>query len=48
MLSPALATIEEELKVDSAAVGLTQTAFFTSAALFSLFLPRWGDIIGRR
>lgn len=48
MLSPALATIEEELKVDSAAVGPTQTAFFTSAALFSLFLPRWGDIIGRR
>ncbi len=48
MLSPALATIEKELKVDSAAVGLTQTAFFTSAALFSLFLPRLGDIIGRK
>lgn len=48
MLSPALATIERELKVDSAAVGLTQTAFFTSAALFSLFLPRLGDIIGRK
>ncbi len=48
MLSPALGTIEEELNVDSAAVGLTQTAFFTSAALFSLFLPRLGDIIGRK
>ena len=48
MLSPALATIEEELGTDSAAVGLTQTAFFTSAALFSLFLPRLGDIIGRK
>jgi MFS family permease len=48
MLSPALATIEKELNVDSAAVGLTQTAFFTSAALFSLFLPRLGDIIGRK
>lgn len=48
MLSPALATIEEELNADSAAVGLTQTAFFTSAALFSLFLPRLGDIIGRK
>lgn len=48
MLSPALGTIEEELNADSAAVGLTQTAFFTAAALFSLFLPRLGDIIGRR
>lgn len=48
MLSPALATIEKELGTDAAAVGLTQTAFFTSAALFSLFLPRLGDIIGRK
>lgn len=48
MLSPALATIEKDLNTDSAAVGLSQTAFFTSAALFSLFLPRLGDIIGRK
>ena len=48
MLSPALVTIERELRTDAAAVGLTQTAFFTSAALFSLFLPRLGDIIGRK
>jgi MFS family permease len=48
MLSPALVTIEEELNTTSAAVGLSQTAFFTSAALFSLFLPRLGDIIGRK
>ncbi len=48
MLSPALGTIQKELGVDSAAVGLTQTAFFTSAALFSLFLPRLGDIVGRK
>ncbi|WP_455577953.1 uridine transporter UriT [Arthrobacter citreus] len=48
MLSPALVTIEEELNTTSAAVGLTQTAFFTAAALFSLFLPRLGDIIGRK
>ncbi|MDN5795416.1 MAG: MFS transporter [Intrasporangium sp.] len=48
MLSPALTTIEHELNTDAAAVGLTQTAFFTSAALFSLFLPRLGDIIGRK
>ncbi len=48
MLSPALVKIEEELNTTSAAVGLTQTAFFTAAALFSLFLPRLGDIIGRK
>ncbi|WP_329609282.1 uridine transporter UriT [Arthrobacter sp. ATA002] len=29
-------------------MAMTQTAFFTSAALFSLFLPRLGDIIGRK
>ena len=48
MLSPALASIQTELKVTPAAVGLTQTAFFTSAALFSLFLPRLGDLVGRK
>ncbi|HET8602237.1 MAG TPA: MFS transporter [Segeticoccus sp.] len=48
MLSPALATIQRELHTDAASVGLTQTAFFTSAALFSLFLPRLGDNVGRK
>ena len=48
MLSPALATMERELDATTAHIGLTQTAFFTAAALFSLFLPRWGDLIGRR
>ncbi|RNE49568.1 MFS transporter [Corynebacterium alimapuense] len=48
MLSPALATMEQELSATAAQIGLTQTAFFTAAALFSLFLPRWGDLIGRR
>ena len=48
MLSPALATMERELNATTAEIGLTQTAFFTAAALFSLFLPRWGDLIGRR
>ncbi|MHA2789447.1 uridine transporter UriT [Corynebacterium sp. S7] len=48
MLSPALATMEVELNASAAQIGLTQTAFFTAAALFSLFLPRWGDLIGRR
>lgn len=48
MLSPALRSIEDALDVSSAEIGLTQTAFFTSAALFSLFLPRLGDVLGRR
>lgn len=48
MLSPALKTMEVELETTEAQIGLTQTAFFTAAALFSLFLPRWGDLIGRR
>ena len=48
MLSPALAAIQNELGVTTADVGLTQTAFFTAAALFSLFLPRLGDLVGRK
>ncbi|MYT71620.1 MULTISPECIES: MFS transporter [unclassified Streptomyces] len=48
MLSPALATMADELDTTASAVGVTQTAFFTAAALFSLFLPRLGDLIGRR
>ncbi|WP_040354022.1 MFS transporter [Corynebacterium caspium] len=48
MLSPALVVMEKELNATSAEIGLTQTAFFTAAALFSLFLPRWADLIGRR
>ena len=48
MLSPALATMETELNTTAAQIGLSQTAFFTAAALFSLFLPRWGDLVGRR
>lgn len=48
MLSPALVTMEHQLGVDASQIGLTQTAFFAAAALFSLFLPRWGDLIGRR
>src|SRR3954454_17618151 len=48
MLSPALASIQKELGVTAAGVGLTQTAFFTAAALFSLFLPRLGDLAGRK
>lgn len=48
MLSPALATMEHQLDTTAARIGMTQTAFFASAALFSLFLPRWGDLVGRR
>ncbi|NMM94065.1 MFS transporter [Bifidobacterium oedipodis] len=48
MLSPALATMEHELNTTSSQIGLTQTVFFTSAALFSLFLPRLADLVGRK
>lgn len=48
MLSPALVTMGEELKTDQAVIGLSQTWFFTAAALFSLFLPRLSDIVGRK
>ncbi|PXX43636.1 MULTISPECIES: MFS transporter [Aquitalea] len=48
MLSPVLVTIARELQASDGAVGLSQTAFFTAAALFSLFLPRLGDMLGRR
>lgn len=48
MLSPALVTMERELDATGAQIAATQTAFFTAAALFTLFLPRLGDLIGRR
>ena len=48
MLSPALTTMRVELNTTDAQIGLTQTVFFTSCAVFSLFLPRLGDLIGRR
>jgi MFS family permease len=48
MLSPALATMERELNTTSDQIGLTQTVFFTAAALFSLFLPRLADLVGRK
>ncbi|WP_427005926.1 MFS transporter [Pseudarthrobacter sp. H2] len=48
MLSPALVTMAKELHTDEVSVGLSQTAFFTSTALFGLFLPRLSDIAGRR
>ena len=48
MLSPALVTMGNELNTDQATIGLSQTWFFTAAALFSLFLPRLSDIVGRK
>jgi len=48
MLSPVLVTMAEELGTDDASIGLSQTMFFTGAALFSLFLPRLSDIVGRK
>ncbi|WP_374118529.1 MFS transporter, partial [Streptomyces sp. 8L] len=48
MLSPALSDMAASLHTSSVSIGNTQTAFFTSAAVFSLFLPRLGDLIGRR
>lgn len=48
MLSPALTTMQRALDATAPEIGLTQTAFFTAAALFSLVMPRWSDLIGRR
>lgn len=48
MLAPALVTMEAALDATAGQIAVTQTAFFTAAALFTLFLPRLGDLIGRR
>lgn len=48
MLSPALVTMQNELNTTATQIGLSQTVFFTSAALFSLFLPRLADLMGRK
>ena len=48
MLSPALTTMERGLNTSSSQISLTQTVFFTACALFSLFLPRLGDLAGRK
>lgn len=48
MLSPALTTMRQELQATSGQIALTQTVFFASSAVFSIFLPRLGDLIGRR
>ena len=48
MLNPVLVTIASSLGTTEATIGLSQTAFFMSAALFSIFIPRLSDIVGRR
>ena len=48
MLSPALVQMQNELHTTAVEVGNTQTVFFTACALFSLFLPRLADLVGRR
>lgn len=48
MLSPALVQMQNELNTTAVEVGNTQTVFFTACALFSLFLPRLADLVGRR
>ena len=48
MLSPALVAMQNELNTTATEIGNTQTVFFTAAALFSLFLPRLADIVGRK
>lgn len=48
MLSPALVTMQTELNTTATQIGLSQTVFFTSSALFSLFLPRLADLVGRK
>lgn len=48
MLSPVLVSMAQELKTNEAVIGVSQTIFFTSAALFSVFIPRLSDIVGRK
>lgn len=48
MLSPALVTMQTQLHTTASSIALTQTIFFTAAALFALFLPRLADLIGRK
>lgn len=48
MLSPALVTMQKELNTTASDISMTQTVFFTAAALFSLFLPRLADLAGRK
>lgn len=48
MLTPALVQMETELNASTVEIGNTQAVFFAACALFSLFLPRLADHLGRR
>ena len=48
MLTPALVQMQTELSATAVEIGNTQTVFFTACAIFSLFLPRLADHLGRR
>lgn len=48
MLTPALVAMQTELNTTAVEIGNSQTVFFTACALFSLFLPRLADFLGRR
>lgn len=48
MLTPALVQMQAELGATAVEIGNTQTVFFTACAIFSLFLPRLADHLGRR
>ena len=48
MLSPALPSMATELHASAEQISSTQTVFFASSAIFSLFLPSLGDSIGRK
>jgi MFS family permease len=48
MLSPVLPTMATELGASDVSIGMSQTAFFTSAAMFAIVVPRLSDIVGRR
>jgi MFS family permease len=48
MLSPVLVTMERQLHASVVSVSLTNTLGFLAMAIFSLFVPRLSDIIGRK
>jgi MFS family permease len=48
MLSPVLVTMERQLHASVVAIGLTNSLGFLAMAIFSLFVPRLSDIIGRK
>jgi predicted MFS family arabinose efflux permease len=48
MLSPVLVTMERQLHASVVSVSLTNTMGFLAMAIFSLFVPRLSDIIGRK